>query len=890
MLPGYEQARQPGAPQVPFSAVLVAIPPGAQPVLELLRLDEIQISLPAPVERAGVPSGVLSAPDGQDFGGAFVPADQTVQFELEPVILEPLGSLRGVRLARLVFYPARPQGNYLRLARYVQVALKFNSTAGLSLNSSLASDQLLSVIQPAVINPQHFQPGPAPISTSTEYRAVLNETGQAVVIEVEQPGLTAITYQDLAEVGFPVAGVNPLQLRLSRAGVQIPLEWDGDADPLFEPGERLLFYAQPRFSRWTRADVYFLREADSPGPPIPARSADPAGLPAGVAWVEASAEENLLYTPDCFCAPIPIGRDGDRWVWDSLQWPDKQTASYAIQLSAINTGQPASLKLWLIGYTDVSSASIDHHVEVSLNGTELGDVQWNGKQAIEAAFQIPTSVLKNGENLLALTLPGLPGINVEGVWLDAFSIRYSRSGLATGDALLFSGEESRHAYTLGLGSTNGLRLYDVTDPDHPYRLQGFTTGAANTVSLGDPEGGAHRYWITNESAVVSPARLRLAAPLQSASGFEGVDYIIITHAGFLTALDSLVSLRQQQGLSVVVEDVQAIYDVFGDGRTDPQAIQAFLAHAYTSWNPRPAYVLLVGDGTSDPKRYSQGSSHTFIPPYLADVEPWAGETAADNRYATLDGDDNLPDMLIGRLPVNSLAEAQNVVEKIVQYEQDPTPGNWTSAATFVADDPDGGGDFLTLSDAIVNSFFPPPRTPRRLYLEPPVRTAEAVRQALFEDWNAGISLLMYTGHASIHQWAVEQFFHYNDIPSLENGARLPVLLEMTCFTASFQVPGIQTLDEALLRHPAGGVIAAWGSTGLGISTGHKDLADGFLQTIFHQAGADLGKAALAGKLNLAVHSPEFGDLIDTFTLLGDPATRLMLETGSTPIYLPIIQN
>ena len=46
----------------------------------------------------------------------------------------------------------------------------------------------------------------------------------------------------------------------------------------------------------------------------------------------------------------------------------------------------------------------------------------------------------------------------------------------------------------------------------------------------------------------------------------------------------------------------------------------------------PLYVVLVGDGSFDPRQYRADSPPTFIPPYLADVDPWAGETAADNRY------------------------------------------------------------------------------------------------------------------------------------------------------------------------------------------------------------------------------------------------------------------
>jgi hypothetical protein len=112
------------------------------------------------------------------------------------------------------------------------------------------------------------------------------------------------------------------------------------------------------------------------------------------------------------------------------------------------------------------------------------------------------------------------------------------------------------------------------------------------------------------------------------------------------------------------------------------------------------------------------------------------------------------------------------------------------------------------------------------------------------------------------------------------------VLEMTCFTGSFQVPGFQTLDENLVRQPNGGAVAAWGSSGLGIATGHQWLAEGFLNSVYEDGPGELGFAALSGKLNLATIGA-YTDLIDTFTLLGDPATKL---ERSYTTYMPITQN
>jgi hypothetical protein len=160
-----------------------------------------------------------------------------------------------------------------------------------------------------------------------------------------------------------------------------------------------------------------------------------------------------------------------------------------------------------------------------------------------------------------------------------------------------------------------------------------------------------------------------------------------------------------------------------------------------------------------------------------------------------------------------------------------------------------------------------------------------------QSWQNGTGLLVYTGHSSIHQWGAERFFHLDDVANLSNGARLPVVLQMTCFTGSFAQPFWDTLDEALLRHPNGGAVAVWGATGLGVGTGHDALASGFLQSLIGQNEVGLGTAVLSGKLNLFTNRPANLDLLDTFTLFGDPATQYNTDFwAGISVYLPLISR
>jgi hypothetical protein len=508
-------------------------------------------------------------------------------------------------------------------------------------------------------------------------------------------------------------------------------------------------------------------------------------------------ETHALYTPVCFCGRMPLGRDGDPWTWDDVRQPDRARPAYAIGgLPALDTSQAATLTVWLISYTDLPGIVPDHRVDVSLNGRGLGRIEWDGRQAITATLAITPGVLIAANNALSLSLPGVGSI-VEGMWLDAFALRYARSTAAAGSALVFAGDAAPRAYTVGLTEASGLRGYDVTNPDVPISLSGLS---AAPITLTDPiSGGGRSYLLTSAAAILAPAHVRLAAALQP---MRGADEIILSPAGFLPALADLVALRQSQGLTVVVEDLQAVYDAV-DGRPTPEAIHAYLQDAYATWNPRPTYVLLVGDGNYDPKRYRASSKETLLPPYLADVDPWMGETAADNRYALLDGGpDVLPDVLIGRLPVNTITETRVLVDKIVRYETSPEPGGWNGNIAFVADDADEGGNFAADSAQLAAGHVPAPFITRTIYYAPPTTTVVDTQQAILARWNAGAGLILYSGHSSVRQWAVERLFHRDDVAALRNGRRLPVVLEMTCFTGFFHEPNNTTLGCG--RPPAAG--------------------------------------------------------------------------------------
>ncbi|MCS7039116.1 MAG: C25 family cysteine peptidase, partial [Caldilineales bacterium] len=291
----------------------------------------------------------------------------------------------------------------------------------------------------------------------------------------------------------------------------------------------------------------------------------------------------------------------------------------------------------------------------------------------------------------------------------------------------------------------------------------------------------------------------------------------------------------------------------------------------------------------DPLDFKQSGRRTYIPPLLELVDPFLRETATDNRLVTVSGDDILPDLFVGRLPVNSPAETATLVNKIIQYETAAWPGDWRLRNLFVADNADTAGDFAALSDQVADAFLPGPYDERKQKIYLGVNTASPVsaRGAILQAFNEGVFLSNYTGHGQVGHWASEFLFRSEDAAGLVNGRRLPVQLSMTCLDGRFHELASDALTEVLVRNPAGGAVAAWAATGLGVAHGHDHLHRGFYRALYQDGEQRLGALTLAGKLALFTGDSlgVFHDLIDTFVLLGDPALRLELAPADLTLTL-----
>jgi len=294
---------------------------------------------------------------------------------------------------------------------------------------------------------------------------------------------------------------------------------------------------------------------------------------------------------------------------------------------------------------------------------------------------------------------------------------------------------------------------------------------------------------------------------------------------------------------------------------------------------------LVGDANLDWKDYYGTGPINYVPAHIFDSE--IGETPGDNWFVTVDGNDVLPDMFIGRLPVRTLDETARAVQKILNYATASSPGNWRNQVLFIADD--DRAEFAALNRSLRNLL---PSGTASWLLEAQTYPPGNLTQDVVGYVNAGVLLLHYTGHSAVDHWGTWSggyILSNANVAGLTNASQLPFATSADCISGFFALPGqAQSLAETLLSRQGGGAVAVWSPTGLSYTAGHQVLFPALYQSLFAGTPVSVGAATTAAKLAAYAQSEVWGDLVESYTLFGDPALRLNYHPTSAPLYLPMI--
>jgi hypothetical protein len=323
----------------------------------------------------------------------------------------------------------------------------------------------------------------------------------------------------------------------------------------------------------------------------------------------------------------------------------------------------------------------------------------------------------------------------------------------------------------------------------------------------------------------------------------GCDYLIITHQNYYTQAQQLAEWKHQTGYMTKTINVSEIGTTY-------QQIRQFLITAYSSWTPRPSYVVLLGDAEYIPTTYING-----VP--------------TDLWYAAVDGSDYYPDLFIGRIPADSANQAAVMIQKIITYEQTPPTlpsfyNNFVAAAYFQDDNTNGYEDrrFVLTSEEIrdyllsqgyngeriycTDSYVNPTHYNNDYYANGEPLPSELLRPGFAWDGDAadistainnGIFILNHRDHGMESGWG-DPYFTTNDFNSFSNGELLPVVFSINCLTGKFDTT--ECFCEELLRKQDGGAVAVYGATDVSYSGYNDYLCRGFYDAIWPAFDPEIG--------------------------------------------------
>ena len=539
----------------------------------------------------------------------------------------------------------------------------------------------------------------------------------------------------------------------------------------------------------------------------------------------------------------------DLFFWHALS--SEAQAVIPVSLPALDGAAAEELRVLVHGAT--AHPGQPHRVELHWNGQSLGVFDLFGRERHTIRVPLGASTASTENELIVEQL--VAGDAMPVLYVDAVEVDYLR--LAEADGLIFGfagADDGAHSVT-GLPSET-VHLYEVTAPAQPIYYGEVLLSESGDLSF-TTEGSDLRFLAVAPGSISAPSLVlaHVSANLRSAN--RNVDYLIISASHLRTEAQALVDYREADGYRVLLVDVDDVYWAFSDGEPDPQAIRDFLRFAWEHWETAPRFTALVGKGSLD-YRDLMGLGGNWLPPLLATTD--GGLFPSDSSFGDIIGDDGVPEIAIGRLPISSGEELGRMLEAVESFERDHASAD----ALFAADDSERD-EFAAAVRHLADWVAPE----RRQQIDLNIENLQAARDRLFSMWQEPLGWVSYIGHGGLDRLADEGLLTQADVPALTDLQSRPVVLGWSCNILRFDIPGFSSLGEDMLTK--GTSAGIFSSTGWSNHVDADALRTGFTEAVFASDAETIGEAMLRA------HRAAAGEPVQlhrVYMLLGDPALRL----------------
>ncbi len=710
-------------------------------------------------------------------------------------------------------------------------------------------------------------------------------------IYLNKKGVYRIKYDDLLAAGLDeTITIDSKKLELFCNGVKIPIDVFTKKDSLFSKGSYLQFCGYPptptpyaKLNIYNNTNVYWLSyQADSVGYQFKNITGKP--LVWGKSFV--TNKRLLHYERDTIYERLGYADNSNRdyWFWGKASG-ENGTAQEAFFYTfptppKMNTDSVyIKLRVSMHGLTTGV-----HKADIMLTSQPVGSKSWTGQQ--EAIFETTFKLGEIGifpQNTFQVFAKG--EFERDEIRINWFELEYWQYNEVNGESYIFTAPNNTFGKTLFIVYrwTADTMLVYIPDRGEVIRDSRVTHNQWDNVEFVDQVYLQHEYFCVSLNAFLTPDSIRKNVNSDLYNTNQGADYIIITHPKFTEVANKLALYRSNNltGFTnprVKVVNVMDIYNEFSSGLMDPFAIREFIKHAYFNWQrPAPSYVVLLGDMSYDYRKIFPTSRENFIPsiPYQSFKY---GQAVADNMFVAVDGVDVIPDISIGRISIETVAEGEAIINKMINYPLDKTKEwrqrvNLYSAGQSASDENyfrfnDENqmldNNFINLKGYSTYKVYAFPNKPE--YSQFIGGTPE-----MKNGFNEGAIITNFFGHGGGYQW--DLFFLNDHIYQLTNFGKPTFITSITCYTAHFDNQDV--FGEQFIKVPEKGAIGFWGHTGITFWPQGKSLNAKLFSQIFNNKVFVVGDAIRYAKADFPNGMTGLdADHIALLTLLGDPAVDL----------------
>jgi hypothetical protein len=815
----------------------------------------------------------------------------------------------------------------------------------------------------------------APAAASASFSALA--TGPIRRIKIRQNGVVRLDFARMSTTtGFLPANLSTW--KLTNRGVEVPFEVkDVNANNVMDSGDWIQFYGQASDDEpkavlntdlpgttndifeardFTDENVYFLTVESGVGHArMTSRASDPTNTRTPPTDFQAIAHAEV----DSPLGYRPLSGN-DPWYWTpTLSNPANFQGNGLAATRADNVSLPglasptaaAQVTVKLRGLSEEFATLPDHHSRITLKtntGTTLATNNDNGTFDGRSLYVHDFSYPGTGPGLTNPAQVTIDALSVAGsaayanqFILDWIEIRYRRLFQATSDVLTFEYPDGDSEFIVSGLATSSPQIYELTGKIgstgviSPVRLTGGVVTGAGPFSVrfrldNDPalaDGTSRRFVVfgTGAIAALTDPDFTLDTESDLKNTLNQADLIVIASPTVLgpnsqTTLNLLLSYHATKGVTSKIAMLQDVADEFGNGLAGPVAIKNFLTWVMSTntgqgWaNPKPAYVMILGDGSYD---YKAGEANgNYVPTQILFLDdPSLGYYASDNVLAAVVGSDTLADLVVGRIVARTDAEANVVLQKILSYQQSPLSGNWRQRVVFASDrgKREGGttgpvdrvesAEFEAVNDAGEALMKRPPFLTKKLRYwsdfcdtapySPPQHTDAcddgAMHDAIQASVNGqdgfdGAAIFQYTGHGNFDIWSDDAYWDNQaahqpapDPETLTNGTKLPWLLAHGCLIGGFHTTQTRSMGENWLKRSGGGAVAVFGPSGLTFGFASDAVTESVFDGVFgpHQERV-LAEPILDSLSTLCGQGST--QACQMYTLMGDPAMDLVFPS------------